>query len=54
MSWIITRRTTNEVIGEFFDAANVARFNPNTCLIETAMDYLCRINAEIRKANGMA
>ncbi len=46
-SWIVSRRATGEVIGEFFDRTNVERFNPQTCLIETALTYLCRINAAI-------
>lgn len=49
-SWIVTRRT-GEVIGEFFDRRNVERFNPATCLIETAAQYLGRVNAEIRAAD---
>ena len=49
-SWVITRKATGEVIGEFFDRRNVERFNPETCLIETAMQYLGRINREIQEA----
>jgi hypothetical protein len=44
-SWIITRRATGEVIGEFFDARSVAQFDPEKCLIETAQEYLKRLNA---------
>lgn len=47
MSWIITRKSTGEVIGEFFDRRSVARFNPATCLIETVGDYLTRFNAKV-------
>jgi hypothetical protein len=46
-SWVVTRRATGEVIGEFFDREAVARFNPEVCLIETTIDYLGRINTEI-------
>lgn len=45
-SWIVTRKSTGEVIGEFYDRKNVERFDPEKCLIETAMKYLGRINAE--------
>lgn len=47
MSWIITRRSTGEVIGEFYDYRNVARFNPEKVLIETALEHLQRINKQI-------
>jgi hypothetical protein len=47
-SWVVTRRATGEVIGEFFDPRTVARFNPETCIIETALAYLGRINRELR------
>lgn len=49
-SWIVSRRSTGEVIGEFFKRSNVEQFNPATCLIETAAQYLGRINAAIRAA----
>jgi len=52
-SWIITRIKTGEVIGEFYDYKNVLKFNPETCLIETAYDYLCRINDEIKRKAGL-
>lgn len=47
-SWIITRKATGEVIGEFFDKRTVNKFNPEKCLIETAHEYLCRLNSEIK------
>lgn len=46
-SWILTRRATGEVIGEVYDRAHVVRFNPATVLIETAAQYLGRINRQI-------
>lgn len=49
-SWVITRKASGEVIGEFYDRSIVARFNPDTCLIETALAYLQRINRAIREA----
>jgi hypothetical protein len=50
-SWVVTRRATGEVIGEFYDRRNVARFNPATCLIETAQQYLGRVNRAIKEAS---
>lgn len=50
-SYVVTRRTTGETIGEFFDARTVARFNPATCLVEPIGVYLARINRAIRTAN---
>lgn len=49
-SWIITRRATGEVIGEFFNRRIVERFNPQTCLIETAQQYLARFNHLARRS----
>ncbi len=43
-SWVATRRETNEVIGEFYVRANVEKFDPKKVLIETAAQYLARIN----------
>ena len=47
MSWILTRKETGEVIGEFDSRKDVARFDPSKVLVETAGEYLGRINAEI-------
>lgn len=47
-SWVITRKSTGEVIGEFYNWKNVLKFDPSKCLIETATNYLCRINKEIK------
>lgn len=43
-SWVVTRKRTGEVIGEFYSRQAVARFSPATCLIETAAQYLARVN----------
>lgn len=51
-SWIITRRASGEVIGEFSERSNVEKFNPETCLIETAAQYLGRLNSEIASQRG--
>ena len=51
-SWIITRKRDAAVIGEFFDRRTVERFNPDTCLIETAAQYLGRINSHHRALRG--
>lgn len=50
-SWIVTRKATGEVVGEFYDRATVERFDPATCRIETAAQYLARLNCEIRGAS---
>jgi hypothetical protein len=47
-SWVVTRKSTGEVVGEFYDWRNVAIFDPDKALIETAADYLDRINEEIK------
>lgn len=52
-SWVVTRKSTGEVIGEFTSRRLVERFNADVVIIETAHEYLCRINAEIR-ANGVS
>lgn len=44
-SWIVTRRATGEVIGEFYERSSVERFNPETCLIETAAQHLSRLSS---------
>ncbi len=46
-SWIVSRKDTGEVVGEFFDRKTVERFNPELVTIETAYQYLCRINRQI-------
>jgi len=43
-SWIVTRKKEGSVIGEFYNSETVERFNPDTCHVETALQYLCRIN----------
>lgn len=45
-SWMVTRRATGEVIGEFTNRREVARFNPAVCLVETTAQYLGRINRQ--------
>ena len=47
-SWVVTRRDTGTVVGEFYDARIVERFNPEKALVETAHAYLCRINAALK------
>ena len=49
-SWVVTRRSTGEVIGEFFDYQNVRKFDPKKVIIETARQYLYRINDKIKKS----
>jgi len=47
-SWIVTRRDTGEVLGEFYSPTLVAKFNPAVVLVETAHQYLCRFNASLK------
>ncbi len=47
-SWIVSRRDTGEVVGEFFTRQNVEAFNLDRVIIETARQYLERINAAIK------
>lgn len=48
-SWVVSREN-GEVIGELFERATVERFNPDTCIVETAAQYLGRINRKIRES----
>ena len=43
-SWIVTRKSTNVVIGEFYNINNVSKFDPEKCLIETSAQYLAKLN----------
>lgn len=45
-SWIVTRISNNEVIGEFFNYKNILKFNQEKVKIESAYDYLIRINKQ--------
>jgi hypothetical protein len=47
-SWIVTRIADDSVIGEFYNRSNVSRFNPITCRVETAFQYLTRISRLIK------
>lgn len=46
-SWVVTRHD-GTMVGEFFDRRLVARFDPAKVRIETALQYLGRINREVR------
>lgn len=46
-SWVVTRISDGEVIGEFYDRRTVERFDPGEVRIETALQYLQRLNREI-------
>lgn len=48
-SWVISRLSTGEVIGEIFDSELRDLINPKVCRIETAAEYLARLNREIRE-----
>lgn len=43
-SWVVTRKTTGEVIGEFYDRRNVECFNPEKVTIQTAAQYMAALN----------
>lgn len=47
-SWIVRRRATGEVIGEFFSAANVAKFNRATCEAIPIGSYLASLNGKAK------
>lgn len=47
MSWVVSRRDSGQVVGDFFDRRVVDRFDRSKVLIEEAGDYLSRINAAI-------
>ena len=48
-SWVVTRKDTKEVVGEFFDLVNIDKFNTEAVIIETTYDYLCRLNKSIKE-----
>lgn len=48
-SWVITRKSDGRVVGEFYERANVAMFDPEKVVIETAVVYLARINQEAKQ-----
>ena len=43
-SWVVTRKATGEVIGEFYDRRNVERFDPEKVTIQTTAKYLAALN----------
>jgi hypothetical protein len=47
-SWVVSRKD-GTVVGEFYERSNVEKFNPETCVVETAYQYLTRINSEIKE-----
>ncbi len=51
-SWVVSRKDTGAVVGEFYDRRIVERFNPDKVTVETALKYLCRINAEFAKSHA--
>lgn len=44
----MTRRDTGNVVGEFYSPALVLKFNLAVVLVETAHDYLCRVNVSLK------
>lgn len=49
-SWVVSRKKDGSVIGEFYDLENVKKFNTETCNVETALQYLQRINCETKQS----
>lgn len=47
-SWIVVRRATGEVVGEFFDKASVERFDPAVCEVRTAQQHLAAVNRALK------
>ena len=48
-SWVITRRIGGYVVGEFYNRKLVACFDPAKVIVETAAQYLGRMNAKIKE-----
>jgi intergrase/recombinase len=51
-SWIIVRKGTLDSVAEFFDRATVERVNGERYDALTALDYLGRLNRQIRDAGA--
>lgn len=47
-SWIVVRRATGEVVGEFFERASVERFDPAVCEVRTAQQHLAAVNRALQ------
>lgn len=47
-SWVVSRKSDNSVIGEFFDPKSLRVFDPRKVRIETAKKYLVRLNRDIK------
>jgi hypothetical protein len=51
-SWIISERGTGGAVLELFERATVERINQDKYRVETAAQYLGRVNAAIRAGAG--
>lgn len=51
-SWVVSSKD-GSIIGEFYERSNVEKFNPETCIIETSLQYLQRVNRDIEEGNSM-
>jgi len=47
-SWIVTRKETGAAVLETFSPKVANAINRTKYNVETALDYLCRVNAEIK------
>jgi hypothetical protein len=43
-SWVVTRNSDGQIIGEFFNKRNVEKFDLNKVTVELTSEYLARIN----------
>lgn len=48
-SWVVTRVNDGSVVGEFYERSIVTCFNPALCQVETALQYLARINQKLKE-----
>ncbi|QSF43515.1 LPD29 domain-containing protein [Paenibacillus tianjinensis] len=53
-SWVVSGVKDGSVIGEFYERSNIEKFNPEACLIETALQYLQRINKSIKEWSSIS
>jgi hypothetical protein len=49
-SWIVVNRTTGEAVLETFSEKVTAAINTKKYQVMTAYEYLCKLNATIKKA----
>ena len=50
-SWIVTDRVTGKAVLETYNRKVIDAINQTRYRVEPALEYLCRVNREIRNAN---